>query len=669
MAEDSFVPLRDNPPWDRWNYEKNVDLLPEDVAAKPSRKVWWVCEKDHDFQQAVSDRVERKSGCPYCVNRRVLKGFNDLATVSPEIANQWHPTKNGLLTPSDVLYGSGKRYWWVCGRGHEWEAQLHYRVNRNSGCKVCLGQAPEVGVNDLATTGPYLASQWNHERNTLKPTEVMRFSGKKVWWKCSRGHAFEAAVSNRSQGSGCPICSGRKLLQGFNDLETLDPDLSREWHPTKNPKPPSEVRAADPAPWWWICSEGHEFQASRKHGRGNCRYCSGKEILKGENDLASVHPELLNWWDPSRNSEKPEDILPSSDDRFAWVCPEKHHRFEQTVYERRVGAGCPVCVGKHVIAGVNDLLTQNPLLAEQWDFRKNSIEPSTITAGSHKKAWWKCPLGHSWEAIVKNRTNGDGCPYCANRKLLKGFNDLQTVAPHLENEWDLQGNDAVPPAEVCIGDDAPKSWICANGHTWVAKLRTRVAGSGCRVCLGQAVDVGKTDLATTHPGLAAEWHPSKNAPLTPQDVMAGTGSHIWWQCAKGHDWRTTGNSRLTYQTGCPSCANRGFNPTKPGLIYFIRHNGYRAKKVGITGKSTSRIQDFRDNGWEVLQTWENQGAVIAETETRFFKWLRRELEIPPYLGREEMRKTGGWSETFDEAALSDSEIVSKIESLLNTSLA
>ena len=594
----------------------------------------------------------------------VISGSNDLATTHPVLAKEWHPTKNHPLKPNEVFSGSASRFWWKCKSGHEWEAQLHSRVSRGSGCRICAGQAPDVGKNDLATTDPVLASQWNKTLNTLKPTEVMRFSAKKIWWTCPLGHDFLAAVYNRSKGDGCPFCSGKQLLKGFNDLQTLNPNLAREWHPKKNGKTASEVRAADGTPWWWVCELGHEFQSTRKAGRGDCPYCTAKVLLKGTNDLAAVFPELMSWWDTKKNLVSPDQVIRTSTATFHWICPKAGHSFQQTVYGRRKGAGCPVCVGKAIEKGVNDLASQNPFLASQWSYEKNTIQPVSITSKSQKRVWWKCPLGHEWEATVKNRSNGDGCPYCGNRKLLKGFNDVASVLPRLVQEWDLVANGGISPDEVCVGEDSDKAWRCSEGHTWTTRIRHRLSGTGCRVCAGQEVDPGKTDLATTHPLLAAEWHPSKNLPLTPRDVIAGTSKKIWWQCPQGHQWKTSGNSRVGNGTGCPSCAKPGYDPTKPGVLYFIKHHELASNKVGITGKDQNRLTNFQNEGWVVIQTWESDGTTIAEAETLFFSWLRKELGIPAFLGMEEMRRTGGFSETFDAYSLSDREVIGKIIEIL-----
>lgn len=92
-----------------WHPTMNGDLLPEMIAGKSSKKVWWQCSKGHEWDAIISNRTRLGRGCPYCTGQRVLVGETDLASVNPELAKEWHPTKNVPLTPQDVTYGSKKR--------------------------------------------------------------------------------------------------------------------------------------------------------------------------------------------------------------------------------------------------------------------------------------------------------------------------------------------------------------------------------------------------------------------------------------------------------------------------------------------------------------------------------------------------------------------------------
>lgn len=128
---------------DQWHPTKNGALCPESVTAYSNKKVWWLCERGHDYQAAISDRAKGK-GCPYCAGRKIWKGFNDLTTLDPELAEQWHPKLNGDLTPEMVTLGSHKKVWWQCPVGHIWKAVVASRAGKQrTGCPVCAGRVRE----------------------------------------------------------------------------------------------------------------------------------------------------------------------------------------------------------------------------------------------------------------------------------------------------------------------------------------------------------------------------------------------------------------------------------------------------------------------------------------------------------------------------------------------
>ena len=192
-----------------WNYEKNGNLKPEHFASNSNKKVWWKCNKGHEWQSKISHR-NNGIGCPYCSNQNVLKGYNDLQTLNPILANEWDYDKNGEITPDMVTLGSTRKVWWKCSEGHEWQAVINNR-SKGRGCPYCSGRYAIKGKNDLQTVNPNLANEWNYEKNNgLTPAEVLPNSDKKVWWKCSNGHEWQATIGSRNKGSSCPICKKTK---------------------------------------------------------------------------------------------------------------------------------------------------------------------------------------------------------------------------------------------------------------------------------------------------------------------------------------------------------------------------------------------------------------------------------------------------------------------------
>lgn len=128
-----------------WDTARNAPLTPEQVSPYSNRRVWWRCALGHEWKTAVYTRTHAASGCPYCSGHKVLAGFNDLVTLVPEVAAQWHPTRNGTLTPQMVTPGSKKYAWWLCPEGHVWRAIIGSRAGaRRCGCPVCAGRGKSV---------------------------------------------------------------------------------------------------------------------------------------------------------------------------------------------------------------------------------------------------------------------------------------------------------------------------------------------------------------------------------------------------------------------------------------------------------------------------------------------------------------------------------------------
>ena len=196
------------------------------------------------------------------------------------------------------------------------------------------------------------------------------------------------------------------------------------------------------------------------------------------------------------------------------------------------------------------LAEEYPELVEQWS-QINEISPSDVSSGSHKKVWWICKKGHTWEAIIKNRALlGSGCPYCEHRAVLKGYNDLQTLFPDIAKTWSPKNK--MNPFEVSARSNAEVLWLCENGHEWKARVADRTDGHGCPYCAGQRVWKGFNDLATTHPELISEWS-DKNVNLSPEGITYKNRTNVWWHCSKcGNDYQAVVYARANGRI-CPFC--------------------------------------------------------------------------------------------------------------------
>ena len=281
------------------------------------------------------------------------------------------------------------------------------------------------GQNFLLTR-PDIAAQWDYERNTpFKPENFSIGSSRKYfWWKCSEGHSWKSDIASRVYGgNGCPVCSNKKILSGYNDLKTLCPNIAKEWDRKKNGTlKPTQIGKGSRKKVWWKCSKGHSWKAeiaSRTYGGNGCPICANRKALKGYNDLQTLKPEVAEWWNYEKNGKlKPTQVTVGSNKRVWWKCP-KGHEFEGKINNRaRKKTGCPVCSNRLIIPGINDLQTLRPDLAAEWDTWQNKLEPTEVGTGSNKKVWWICANGHRWEARVNDRNkkrNGTGCPICSRR--------------------------------------------------------------------------------------------------------------------------------------------------------------------------------------------------------------------------------------------------------------
>ena len=195
-----------------------------------------------------------------------------------ELCKEFHPAKNGDLRPEDLAYGSSKKVWWICSKGHEWDANINSRTRLESGCPFCSGSKPSED-NNLKVKYPDIAQEFHPSKNgDLKPEGLTVSSGKKVWWICSMGHEYEYKVSHRTRGQGCPFCSGKKP-SAENNLKAKYPEIADEFHPVKNGAlMPENFIIGSVKKVWWQCSKGHEWNAmikTRTKGHG-CPYCTNQ---------------------------------------------------------------------------------------------------------------------------------------------------------------------------------------------------------------------------------------------------------------------------------------------------------------------------------------------------------------------------------------------------------
>ena len=407
---------------DNWDYKRNI-LSPDTISVGSDKKVWWKCDQcGNSYEMSVAHKHEG-NGCPYCSNKRILEGFNDLNTKFPNIAKEWDYEKNSGLLPTQVAPFSNKKVWWKCPNGHSYQMMINNRTGKKGqDCPICVNRIIVVGINDLSTTNPELIDKWDYEKNKpLTPQMFSAGSNKYVYWVCEKGHSFKSRIHSMThslKGMNCPICRNTKVVHGFNDLATTNPDLLEEWDYEKNTIKPTEIYAGSNLKVWWKCKEhGHSWcvpvQLRAKRGLG-CPYCSHTRLLSGFNDVGTLYPSILKEWDYDKNHSKtPSDFIGIYSNKQIWLKCEKGHSYKSTIGSFCRGNRCPYCSNKKVLVGFNDLSTTHPELSKQWNYKKNDpLTPQMFTYGSDKKVWWLCEHGHSWQATINSRVAGKGCPKC-----------------------------------------------------------------------------------------------------------------------------------------------------------------------------------------------------------------------------------------------------------------
>jgi len=450
---------------------------PNNVDVNSSREYWWRCKNNHSYKMKINDKVFRYK-CPYCQNRKIWIGFNDLYSVMPSLAQEFDEEKNGVST-KEVYYRSTKKYYWKCSKGHSYSKAPYYRVEEKQNCPHC---SKNYLVKDFPESISYIDKNYhsNKEIGNFSP-----HSDKKIHFYCRKGHKWEEKIINFSKRLSkrkepCPYCSSLWLLKGFNDIKTLYPQLYKEikYKDKDNILPKSKRKIT------WICPQGHEYNSSisyRVRNNSGCPYCAGIRTLPGFNDLKTLRPDLMKYWDFDKNILDPSEVSRSNNKKVWWVCSKRHSYLMPISKKALRDYGCPYCSGRKILPGYNDIATTCPEILKEWNYDKNTITPQEIMKSSGKKVWWICDKGHEWEISPNQRTyssnslkhgykKGTNCPYCAvNITISKGEQEVYDYVKNIlpKNTTIIQSDRTIlHPKELDIYIPDYNVAIEYNGAYW-----------------------------------------------------------------------------------------------------------------------------------------------------------------------------------------------------------
>lgn len=412
----------------------------------------------------------------------------------PKTRNEFDKNLNSKVSFDELTIGSRSEVFWRCpnGKDHVWQAGPNQRTSgaRLRGCPVCAGKLV-VRSTSLAETYPEITQEWNLEKNgSLTPKRITSGSSKKVWWRCKNNpsHEWRSSPKHRTrQNNTCPFC---------DSLNVRFPQISKEWHPTKNESlTPLTISYSSHLKVWWKCPKGfdHVWQASpnlRTSMKTGCPICSGHKVVKS-NSLAVAFPEIAAQWDYEKNAKlTPDSVYCKSTKKVWWKCAEgEDHEWQSIIKSRANGGGCPICSGRK-IARSNSLAIKYPEIAKLWHPKMNiNITPFQVTPFSGKVIWWKCSVGdlHEWQATVANVVNGSTCPVCMNRKITDE-NNLSILFPETVKEWDYEKNKNIDPVKVSAGSKVKVWWVCLRNleHNWYSTIKDRAQkNSGCPFCANE----------------------------------------------------------------------------------------------------------------------------------------------------------------------------------------
>lgn len=471
---------------EEWNKERNGALTPYDLLPGSGKKVWWKCRNcGHEWATKVEHRTKSNSGCNVCSSQRgaqlrqktLISKQGSFADLYPEIAREWHPKRNGTLTPADVTFRSGKKVWWECPRGHYWQAPVSRRTGQRSNCPHCRPQTSKLEIRlytelkaifnsakwrdkvggvecDVFIPAHNVAVEldgypWHDgaEKRDAEKTKILR---KKGIYLLHIRHVLLKPLSNDDL-QFTSRSSPRKIV--INALKAI----------LKNVHVDAETR-----------TRIDDYIAGREFWN-QAEYEAIEDLFPGPpsgKSLAERYPSLVREWVYEKNLPlTPERITAGVNKKVWWRC-KKGHEWETVVSQRTgSGTGCPYCARK-VASSAHNLLIKRPALAKLWHPTKNEAGPETFTPSSNKIAWWVCEKGHEYHQSIKVRAalKISSCPYCSSHRINKD-NNLAAIRPDLVSFWDQKMNGTLTPYDVAPRSSNVVWWKCEKGHSWQRSIR------------------------------------------------------------------------------------------------------------------------------------------------------------------------------------------------------
>lgn len=582
----------------QWHPEKNGDLTPNIISKWSVKKVWWLCEKGHEWEAYINNRTKRKDGCPFC-SGRYATAEESLLTLFPEVSKDWHPTKNKDLTPDKVLPNSNIKAWWVCSRNseHEWQSMIGSKVRSTAesrGCPYCAGKKASKDYN-LEKSHPELANEWDFEKNIKLPSNYTPASNKKVWWKCSVCEFnWESSINNRTS-RGCPKCS--RGFQSSYPEQVIYYYLKQYFNKVINGKKINYLGQVYTIDIYiedlnlvieYDGEYAHKNKEERDYKKSDAIIANNIKLIRIREPrlpiLISEGFEIIYRNSTSGNKTLYE-VLIKLFNLIAKNYNLNSKSFFSVLDEHIDSIELKISEKLKIDRKENSLAITHPNIASQWDMDKNlSLSPNNYTKNSSKNVWWRCEFGHSYQYKIVNKS--EECLVCVDLIVTKD-NCIANKHKHLLQEWNYNKNYEITPEGVSIKSRKVVWWKCNTcNFEYQATVQQKGQDYKCPSCTNQVVTQDNC-LATNYPEIASEWNYNKNGDLTPFDLTPGSDKKVWWKCnVCSNEWETAVYHRK--KTGCPKCAFK-----KMGDRFRKTTEQFKKELFEIVGDEYGVLEEYR----------------------------------------------------------------------------
>lgn len=477
-----------------WDFETNA-FNPAEVVVGSNKLANWICPKGHKYSKSIYRRAVGGEGCKICSHARrtsfpeqcfffytrkvypdAINGYKDIFENQMELDIYIPSIKTGI--EYDGVF-------WHDNQTISKEKKKYDICKKNNIRLFRIKEGDFKGFNDIADRIWYIPRKCDDKLLDYYITEYLKF--------LTMGGISIPVVSVESDRNEILEF---KILRFEDSFAYKYPELPKEWHPTRNGKlTPDLFTPRSGEVVWWLCLKcGNEWRtpiSNRSAGHGCDKCATIKRNETKRNKFLSTRQILddelcLLDWDYELNEHTPEYYTKGSGERVNWRCHVCGYKWQTAICDRSRGYknGCPLCSGKVIVSGYNDLATVRLELMKEWDYEKNvDLDPTMLGVGDRRYASWICQkCGYGWKAQINNRANGKGCPCCTNRVVVPGINDLATTDPDIAADWHPTKN-SLKPTEVTRGQSKRIYWLCAKcGYEWEDTLNHRSRGRGCKEC-------------------------------------------------------------------------------------------------------------------------------------------------------------------------------------------